>query len=354
VPSESPTYRSPDFDRLDIVALTMIDGFGPATARAHLARIRAAARPFDDGLPDGEMRRARARAIDRLTTASRIGARCLLDGDADYPEALHSLEQPPLVLWVMGDVDVVRGPQVVSIVGTRDCTSYGERVTREMARAFARSGVCVVSGMARGIDAGAHRAAMEAGGTTVAVLGTGVDVPYPTPHRALHEQIRKHGAVISEAPPGTKAVRGCFPRRNRLIAALGAATVVVEAGAQSGALITANLAMELGRTVGVVPGPIDSASSLGSNTLMRDGAHPLTSIADALALLGLDEVRPPGASPQDPVEQSIWEALGRPARDFDVLCARTGLPARICFETVTALELRGLVECTLTGELRRR
>jgi DNA processing protein len=208
--------------------------------------------------------------------------------------------------------------------------------------------------MALGIDAMAHRAALEAGGRTAAVLGTGVDVPYPAVHRSLHRQIAQRGVIISEAAPGLRAAPGCFPRRNRLIAALGEATIVVEAGVKSGALNTADWVKGMDRDLGAIPGPIDSAQSLGSNMLMRDGANPITCVADALSLLHLSQPRPPDVTLQSPDEESVWKALAKPASDFDVLCARTGLPARICIETVSVLELRGLIECSLTGELRRR
>ena len=350
---ESLTSLFHDFDRLDVVALTMIEGFGPATARAHSARIRHEGRPIDDGLLPTVFSDARLTAAGHLKRAERIGARCIVDGDADYPDWLHSLEHPPVALWIMGDITVLQNRPVVSIVGTRDCTMYGERITREIAGAFARAGATVVSGMALGIDAAAHRAAIGSHGHTVAVLGTGVDVPYPVSHRSLHAQIRERGLIVSESPPGTKARPGCFPRRNRIIAALGSATIVVEAGVKSGALNTADHATALDRTLAIVPGPIDSPTSLGSNLLMRDGAHPITSIADALALLGISAAARAEGVPETPNERKVWTALAKPAADFDVLCARTGLPVRVCFETVTALEIRGLVECSLTGELRR-
>jgi DNA processing protein len=171
----------------------------------------------------------------------------------------------------------------------------------------------------------------------------------------LHARIAKHGLVVSESPPGTKAIQGSFPRRNRIIAALAGATIVVEAGARSGALITAGLANDIGRRVGVVPGPIDSPASLGSNQLMRDGGgHPIASIEDALSLIGLSNPGKASVTLESDVERAIWKALERPAANFDVLCGRTGLPGRVCLETVMTLELRGLIDCSLTGEIRRR
>lgn len=334
----------------------MLDGFGPATARDHLARIRDAGRSLDDGLSRGELATARNSARRQMDAAARVGARCVIDGDDEYPPSLRDLESVPLHLWVMGDLSVVAdGRPAVSIVGTRELTGYGERVARSLGTAFARGGATVVSGMARGIDSVAHVAAMDAGGKTAAVLGTGVDVPYPVSHRALHRRIREHGVVISEAPPGAKAFEGCFPKRNRLIAALGGATVIVEAGVKSGALNTGRWAEAMGRTVGVIPGPIDSPASLGSNLMMRDGgAHPIATIDDALALIGLSAPGKATAAFANSAEEAIWRALERPASNFDVLIGRTGLPPRLCFETVTALELRGIVDCAMTGELRRR
>jgi DNA processing protein len=355
VRNESPTSRCLDFDRLDIVALTMLEGFGPVTAREHLERIWREKRPFDDGLPRRELAAARANAKRQLTAAGRVGARCVIDGDADFPEGFRDLQSIPLHFWVMGDASVLTNRGAVAIVGTRQFTSYGERVTRSLANAFSRNGITVVSGMARGIDSVAHLAAMEAGGRTVAVLGTGVDVAYPAAHRPLHRRIVANGAVISESPPGAKAIEGCFPKRNRLIAALGQATVVVEAGVKSGALGTADWAEGINRKVGVVPGPIDSPASLGGNLRLRDGgAQMIATIEDALTLIGISEPGKATITLASVTEEVIWKALDRPAANFDVLTARTGLPARLCLETVTALELRGIVDCTITGEVRRR
>jgi DNA processing protein len=352
-PHGSPTSLYPEFDPLDVVALTTIDGYGPATVRAALERIRSEGRSIDAAFPRRTLSAARTVATKQFEDARKAGARCVVDGDPDFPSALQVLESIPTHLWVMGDLTVLAGQKAVSIVGTRDFTPYGERVTRSLANAFARNDVVVISGMARGIDSVAHVAALDAGAPTVAVLGTGVDVAYPAGNRPLHRRIHQHGAIISESPPGAAAFRGSFPKRNRLIAALGDATIVVEAGVKSGALITATHAFAIGRDVAVTPGPIDSPVSLGSNQLIRDGAYCIASPADALALLGISESGKRCVTFESPVERTIWDAIERPAANFDVLTARTGLPARICLETVTALELRGLVECAITGEVRR-
>jgi DNA processing protein len=227
-------------------------------------------------------------------------------------------------------------------------------MTTEIAGALAKAGATVVSGMALGIDAAAHRAALDANGATVAVLGTGADVAYPRAHVALHAEIAERGAVLSELPPGAHSHGGSFPERNRIIAALASATIVIEAPFDSGALITANRALELGRDVAIVPGPIDSPQSQGANALLRDGAHPIVAVADALALVGLAPPSVPSAPRlEGESELRIWRALDDGSATMDELCARTGLPVTQCLTTVTALELRGLIECALTGEIRR-
>ena len=274
-------------------------------------------------------------------------------GDARYPERLLDLPDPPSRLFAIGDLDLLHGGSV-AIVGTRSATPYGERATREIAGALASVGVTVVSGMARGIDATAHRAALDAGGATTAVLGTGVDVPYPAAHHRLHAEIGRHGLLVSEELPGARALAGSFPRRNRIIAGLAKVTIVVEAGSHSGALITAAHALDLGRTVAAVPGPIDSPQSAGSNELLRDGAVVIATVDDALALFGM--TRPAAAKPllDCPAQRAVWQALERGGADADALTNRCALPVEECLAALGALELAGLVECTLTGEFRRR
>ena len=275
-------------------------------------------------------------------------------GDAEYPSALLDLPHPPSTIWCVGDLDALNRP-VVAIVGTRKATAYGERVTRELAGALARAGACVVSGMALGIDGVAHRAALDAGGKTAAVLGTGADIAYPPSHRALHARIASEGLLLSELPPGAHSHGGSFPKRNRLIAALARLTIVVEAPVSSGALLyTARYAADLNRDVGVVPGPIDSPKSEGSNLLLRDGAHAIMSPADALALLGLTAPVHTLIEPEDPDQSRVWRALKQGPTDLDTLCHRASLPVQRCLAAVTALELNGSIECALTGEVRRR
>lgn len=279
--------------------------------------------------------------------------RSIAIGDADYPPALHDLPDPPRVLWCIGDLSVL-DRTVIAIVGTRRSTMYGERVTRELAGALVRAGACIISGMARGIDGVAHTAALDAGGSTAAVLGTGVDLVYPASHRALYRRIAQSGVLLSELPPGARSHGGSFPRRNRLIAALAKVTIVVEAPIKSGALKTALHANELHRDVAAVLGPIDSPLCEGSNQLFRDGAHPITSVADALMLAGLTPPVRTLREPADPDQSRVWRALKDGAADLDTLCHRSSLPVQRCLAAVTALELNGSIECAMTGEIRRR
>jgi DNA processing protein len=185
------------------------------------------------------------------------------------------------------------------------------------------------------------------------VLGTGLDVVYPKGHARLQATIAERGLLISELEPADAAHGGSFPRRNRIIAALCMATIVVEAGAKSGALITAAYALDLGRSVAAVPGPIDVPQALGSNELLRDGAVAIVSMADAVALLGLTAPIRLADLPEGGAERRLWDALASGAADLDTLCTRAALPAHEGMAAVSALEVRGLVECALSGEIRR-
>jgi DNA processing protein len=316
-------------------------------------RFGSASQAWDAVERSPEKMAASADADRVIEAAARVGARVVAFGDSDYPGRLCTLDSPPPALFALGALELLRAP-CVAIVGTRRATSYGERVTTELAGALARAGATVVSGLARGIDAAAHRAALAANGATVAVLGTGVDVAYPASHRALHAEIVSRGLVLSEEMPGDRASGGSFPRRNRIIAALAVATIVVEAPHKSGALITASWASELGGEVGAVPGPIDVPQSAGTNALLRDGAIMITEVADALTLVGIAAPRAVSRVPADATQLAIWRALESPAPDLDTLASRASLPARKCLAGVTALELDGLLECALTGEIRRR
>lgn len=281
----------------------------------------------------------------------------VLHAAASLPACLGDLPYPPAGLWSLGDIGTIDAApaRMVAIVGTREASAYGERTATRLAAAAARAGLVVVSGLARGVDAAAHRAAVEARGRTVAVMGPGVDVPYPASHRELHRLVQDNGVALSEMEPGTKAFRGCFPRRNRIIAALSAVTVVVEAGFKSGAINTASQALELGRTVAAVPGPIDEPRAAGSNQLIRDGAQVITGVDDLLMLFGLStshaavsQAGSPDYGAQadrmlSPEDRAILRALGgRPVPAHEVAFA-TSLSVRQCSEGLLRLELAGLV-----------
>ncbi|HEY2064588.1 MAG TPA: DNA-processing protein DprA [Gemmatimonadaceae bacterium] len=272
--------------------------------------------------------------------------------DERYPERLLELPDPPSCLWARGDLSLLGRP-CVAIVGTRRATAYGERVARELARGLAAAGATVISGLARGIDSAAHRGALDAGGATVAVLGTGLDIAYPKGNARLQETIGEQGLLLSELEPPNAAHAGSFPKRNRIIAALAQVTIVAEAGVKSGALITASHALELGRTVAAVPGPIDVPQAQGSNELLRDGAVFIGGVPDALALLGLTAPLRVADLPENGAERRLWDAIAFGAADLDTLCTRAALPAHEGMAAATALELRGMIELALSGEIRR-
>jgi len=351
VPPTPPSPEPPD--RRYALALASLPAVGGARYQELVTRFGSAEAALAAVAGPSARAGALAAADALLSGGERCGAAVWVAGESPYPAQLLDLPDPPPYLFALGHAEALARP-VVAIVGTRAATAYGERVTRELAGALARAGACVVSGLARGIDATAHVAALDAAGWTVAVLGTGVDVPYPVAHAGLHARVAEHGLVLSEHAPGERATPGSFPRRNRIIAALAQVTIVVEAGHKSGALITAGHALDLGRTVGAVPGPIDSPQAAGSNELLRDGAVVIAAVADALAAAGLTGRAGPRPASLGPDEQRVWDALARGPLDLDTLVAHSALPVPKCLSAVTALELAGVVECALTGDIRRR
>lgn len=273
-------------------------------------------------------------------------------GAEGYPSELEELPHPPLSLSTIGDRKVLEFPRV-AIVGTRAPTRYGIRIARALAAQMAEAGICVVSGLALGIDSAAHWASLESGGKTLGVLGTSVDVPYPASNKALYKRLADDGLLLSEFADGRHAFKGCFPRRNRIIAGLSTATIVVEAGRKSGALNTAGHALELGRIVAAVPGNIDCPQAAGTNQLLRDGAQCIASIADAMSLVGASPKPRTREAALSEGEQRVYDALGPDGKDLDSIAALTGLPVRECLQAVGSLEIGGLVECLLTGEIVR-
>ena len=275
--------------------------------------------------------------------------------DPEYPAEFRELgEYAPVRIFARGSLDVLEKRPRVAIVGTRRATAYGLRVTRELASAFARAGAVVVSGMATGIDGAAHRATLGDGGLTIGVLGTGLDQVYPRAHRDLQREVADRGLLLTELFAEDHGMKFTFLHRNRLIAALCSLVIVTEAPEKSGALNTVNHALDLGRTVAAVPGPIDQPQSAGANAVLREGGQVITSIEDALALAHLT---PPARTPRgNPLGDAgkVWSALGQGGLDIDALCARTGLPAARCLAAVTELEVAGSIECALSGVIRRR
>ena len=279
--------------------------------------------------------------------------RSLRRRDPAYPRLLSQIPDPPGVLWLRGEADPdVLDRSALAIVGARACSGYGRAVARSLAREAAAAGVVVVSGLARGIDGEAHRGALETG-TTVAVLGCGVDRDYPAAHaRLAREIVESGGLVVSEYEPGVEPAPWRFPARNRIIAGLALATVVVEARERSGALITADFALEDGREVLAVPGEITSGLSSGTNALLRLGATPATSAADVLESLGVAAPEPVSVVPDDPAARALLGAVEAGGRTLDELGRATGLPAGPLAAALSLLELAGAVAVD-DGEVRR-
>lgn len=272
--------------------------------------------------------------------AARAGV--LLRKDPLYPSALRAIFDPPERLYVRGHGSLTLLERAaVAIVGARACSGYGAHVARMLGRELAAAGLVVVSGLARGVDGAAHRGALEGGGRTIAVLGCGIDRTYPASHAELAQRISEHGLILSEYEPGVEPAPWRFPARNRVIAGLAAATVVVEARQRSGALITADLALEEGREVLAVPGEITSALSAGTNALLRLGATPVTSAADVLEVFGLEA---PASAPVTPEGAAgvVLTRLQDGAAGVDELARATGLDAAAVGAALVDLELAGL------------
>jgi DNA processing protein len=285
--------------------------------------------------------KARFDARAELERLGSMGFRFVGRSDPAFPPLLRSIHDPPPGLFLRGERDAsVLASASVAIVGARACSAYGRQVARALGRDLAAAGLSVVSGLARGVDAEAHRGALEAGGTTVAVLGCGIDRDYPAAHRELARQIAASGLVVAEYPPRVEPAPWRFPARNRIVAGLCAATVVVEARERSGALITADFALEEGREVFAVPGEITSSLSRGSNALLRLGATPLTEAQDVLESFGL-EPAPAAAAVLSERAGGVLELVRAEARGADELARASGLTAGELAVVLTELELAG-------------
>jgi DNA processing protein len=376
-PTLSPTSPPPPTtndlaERHAYLALALLEQLGPhrlaallshfGSARAVLGASATQLRGIA-GLPAAlvaAIRNTHADAVPALLAeAARVGQALLVPPADDFPSALRSIPEPPVLLWARGALSHLHAP-AVAIVGSRDHTRYGEEIARELAVVAARAGIAVVSGMARGLDAVAHQGALDAGGPTIGVLGCGVDIMYPRQNADLFARMYAHGLLVSECPPGQKPDSpGAFPRRNRLISGLARATVVVEAAEGSGTMLTVSAALAQGREVLVVPGPVNSSTSRGTNRLLRDGATPLLEPVDLLALFGAvvpvasDIALQPPPCTLSPTEARVLDALGGTGSHVDDLALAIGLPVGELLATLLGLEIGGLAQALPGGHYRR-
>jgi DNA processing protein len=286
--------------------------------------------------------------------AAQAGLELICRCDHDYPPLLWALPSPPAVLHVAGGLDrftALAQAETVAIVGTRRASSYGLDVARTLARGIAASGVTVLSGMAFGIDSAAHEGALSAGGATIAILPGGAERAHPASQRSLHRRITASGCAVSELPPGAKVWRWMFPARNRLIAGLAGMTLVVEAGHESGALITSRWAETLGRPIGAVPGRVTSPQAAGPNRLLKQGAVPITSAQDVLDVLYGAGVRRASRDwrPEPEPELRRWLRAIADGHNTPAALANQGLAPERCLEVLSALELSGHIRRQLGG-----
>lgn len=361
---------------VDEVLLSLVPGVGPRTRHTLITNFGSATGALD--APPSALRETAGvgpkltRAI--LTARTELNAQRVLDearrhdvslvvqGRPGYPASLLDTPDPPGVLYVRGAL-LPRDALGVAIVGSRHATQYGAKVARQLAAGLARAGFTIVSGLARGVDAAAHQAAVEVGGRTLAVLGSGVLNIYPPEHDELALQVIRNGALISEAPLHAAPTSGSFPQRNRLISGLTLGVIVVEAADRSGALITARHAMEQGREVFAVPGRIDERMSRGCHRLIRDGATLVESVDDVLEQLGPlargvetatgDQIRHPAELSLNEIEQTVLNAIETQATSIDAVVGRCNLPAPRVLATLSVLEMKRLVR-RVSGSLVMR
>jgi DNA processing protein len=339
-------------ERLAYLALTLAPGIGPARFQKLLSVYGTAVGALSAVDSKAAALGLATKAVD---DADRSGVRILFPAEADFPASLQNIPDAPPVLYAAGEVSLLDRP-AVAIVGSRDHSAYGASICRAVATAAARAGVVIVSGMARGLDAVAHTAALDCGGATIGVLGNGHGVVYPAANRVLYERVSRHGLLLSEFPPGERPHAGSFPRRNRLISGLATVTVVVEAAAGSGALITAGTALDQGREVLAVPGNVTSAVSVGTNRLIRDGAAPLLEPADLLQHFpDLAATHPTPSLVLVPGMRPLPENLTLEERELALLCdtepvhpdqlaTRSRRPVGEVLGLLSALEIAGVVE----------
>lgn len=333
--------RLPGVRRGQIIGLRSALGSARAIWEAAPARLREAGASEQQVAALSAHPARLAGPAPELERSWRLGYRVFSLWDPEYPAWLRQLPDAPVVLYCWGEVRP-EDERAVAVVGTRRATAYGLEVAGRLARNLASAGLTVVSGLARGIDTCAHREALAGGGRTIAVVGSGLDRIYPAENRPLCAHIAARGAVLSEYPPGTDALPYHFPDRNRIIAGLSLGVVVVEAPLRSGALNTAAHALELGRPVMAVPGPVNRRESAGCNRLIRDGAHLVEGVEDVMTALGSSVFPRPALPDLEPREQLVWDLL-EGGSSYDLLHARSNLAGGDLAATLLALELKGLV-----------
>ncbi len=303
----------------------------------------------------------RQKCLHQLDVLKKMGAHCLTFEDSEYPQLLKEIKDPPPLLYLLGDKTLLNDCNV-GIVGSRAATSYGHRTAFTIANRLAHQGVTIVSGLALGIDAEAHKGALAANGKTIAVLGCGIDIVYPRQNRVLFEQIAKKGAVVSENPLGTAPEGFRFPARNRIIAGTSRGVLVVEAARKSGSLITAQIALDEGRDVYAVPGQVDSFKSEGTHWLLQQGAKLVQSEMDILEELPVDSVRSHGnqeidgninPSSLEPEAIQLLQCIETYPCSRDELIGKSGIAVPEFSELLLILELEGFVEILPGDEIRR-
>jgi DNA processing protein len=356
---------TPNDDLIDTLRLSLVYGVGPKTRKALLERFGTAGAVLAAAMSElREVDGVGAKLAHAIADADQIDAEgeialcrehgidILTESNAAYPRPLREIHDPPGVLFVRGQLKP-NDALAVGIVGTRHGTQYGLRQAERLAGGLARAGLTIVSGLARGIDAAAHRGAMAAGGRTIAVLASGVMNIYPPEHDKLADEVVAQGALISESPPHAQPLAGTFPQRNRIISGMSLGVIVIEAAERSGALITARHAMEQGREVFAVPGNIDSRASRGCHQLIRDGARLIESADDVLEELGpLVEAAPrddgrmihhPAELLLNELEEQVLAAIGGEATAIDQVVSDSGLPVAQVLSTLSVLEMRRLI-----------
>jgi DNA processing protein len=299
------------------------------------------------------------KAEAELKAIHRAGITVLSLKDPDYPRSLSAISNPPPILYMKGQM-IPTDHQAIAIVGSRKASSYGIRTATHLAHDLSAFGFTIVSGLARGVDSAAHSGALNGGGRTFAVLGCGLDIPYPRENATLREEIIEHGAIFSEFPLGTPPLSGNFPHRNRIISGLALGTLVVEAAERSGSLITAHCALEQGREVFAIPGNLGAANSQGTNRLIKAGAKLVEGIEDILEELNPQLGYRPQSLPRhrraasdivlEPIEETLYEMLSEEPKHIDELIMQSSLPSAQVSGILLQLELKGNVK-QLSGQL---